>query len=132
MRRCCPSCWPQSRSTSPSKATAVIPPRKNASHWKKSSPASAQRNEAIRACKRLGSSIWKKWSGYHRRSLVETKMHCFKRLGERVGYPTKNSLKGWYREYQQRQDLPKGYAGREPKFSQAQKAATLEHYLAHD
>lgn len=22
--------------------------------------------------------------GYHRRSLVETKMHCFKRLGERV------------------------------------------------
>ena len=24
------------------------------------------------------------WSGYHRRSLVETKMHCFKRLGERV------------------------------------------------
>jgi hypothetical protein len=30
------------------------------------------------------ASIWKKWSGYHRRSLVETKMHCFKRLGERV------------------------------------------------
>lgn len=24
------------------------------------------------------------WSGYHRRSLVETKMGCFKRLGERV------------------------------------------------
>jgi len=65
-------------------AVAVIPPRKNASHWKKSSPGSAQRNEAIRACKRLGRSIWKKWSGYHRRSLVETKMHCFKRLGERV------------------------------------------------
>ena len=63
---------------------AVIPPRKNASHWKKSSPGSAQRNEAIRACKRLGRSIWKKWSGYHRRSLVEAKMHCFKRLGERV------------------------------------------------
>ena len=34
--------------------------------------------------KRLGWRIWKKWSGYHRRSLVETKMHCFKRLGERV------------------------------------------------
>ena len=28
--------------------------------------------------------------------------------------------------------MPKGYAGREPKFSQAQKAAALEHYLAHD
>ena len=49
-----------------------------------------------------------------------------------LGYPTKNSLKGWYREYQQRQDLPKSYAGREPKFSQAQKAAALEHYLTHD
>ncbi|GKS87692.1 IS5 family transposase [Acidovorax sp. SUPP2539] len=65
-------------------AMAVIPPRKNASHWKKSSPGSAHRNEAIRACQRLGRGIWKKWSGYHRRSLVETKMHCFKRLGERV------------------------------------------------
>ena len=38
----------------------------------------------MRACKRLGRRIWKQWSGYHRRSLVETKMHCFKRLGERV------------------------------------------------
>lgn len=34
--------------------------------------------------KRLGRTIWKKWSGYHRRSLVETKTHCFKLLGERV------------------------------------------------
>ena len=41
-------------------------------------------NEALRACHRLGRSIWKKWRGYHRRSLVETKMHCFKSLGERV------------------------------------------------
>lgn len=66
-------------------------------------------------------------------------VELFIKLGMRVrptirqlGYPTKNSLKGWYREYQQSQDLPKGYAGREPKFSQAQKAAALEHYLAHD
>jgi transposase-like protein len=66
-------------------------------------------------------------------------VELFIKLGMRVrptirqlGYPTKNSLKGWYREYQQRQDLPKSYAEREPKFSQAQKAAALEHYLAHD
>jgi transposase InsO family protein/transposase-like protein len=66
-------------------------------------------------------------------------VELFIKLGMRVrptirqlGYPSKNSLKGWYREYQQRQDLPKGYAGREPKFSQEQKAAALEHYLAHD
>jgi len=28
--------------------------------------------------------IGKPWTGYHRRSLVETKMRCFKLLGERV------------------------------------------------
>ncbi|SDZ70678.1 hypothetical protein SAMN05518854_11522 [Variovorax sp. YR266] len=46
------------------------------------------------------------------------------KLGKRVrptirqlGYPTKNSLKGWYNEYQQKLDLPAGYAGRRPKFS---------------
>ena len=65
-------------------AQAVIPPRKNAQVWKDTSPGAQVRNQAVRACKRLGSRIWKKWSGYHRRSLVETKMHCFKRLGERV------------------------------------------------
>ena len=61
------------------------------------------------------------------------------KLGKRVkptirqlGYPTKNSLKGWYREYQQRLDLRVSYAGREPKFSQAQKEAAVEHYLTHD
>lgn len=32
-----------------------------------------------------------------------------------LGYPTKNSLKVWYRAYVQRLDLPVGYAGREPK-----------------
>ncbi len=26
----------------------------------------------------------KKWSGYHRRSLVETKMHCIKLLGDKL------------------------------------------------
>ena len=66
-------------------------------------------------------------------------VELFIKLGMRVrptirqlGYPSKNSLRGWYREYQQRQDLAKGYAGRAPKFSQVQKAAALEHYLAHD
>jgi hypothetical protein len=36
------------------------------------------------ATRRLGRKKWKKWTGYHRRSLVETKMRCFKLLGERV------------------------------------------------
>lgn len=46
-----------------------------------------------------------------------------------LGYPTKNALKVWCRDYQQRLDLPVGYARREPKFSQGQKAAAIEHYL---
>ncbi len=29
-------------------------------------------------------TLWKKWSGYHRRSLVETKMHCIKLLGDKL------------------------------------------------
>jgi hypothetical protein len=65
-------------------AQAVIPPRRNAQAWRATLKGALARNEALRACHRLGRSIWKKWSGYHRRSLVETKMHCFKRLGERV------------------------------------------------
>ena len=65
-------------------AQAIIPPRKNARAWKSSQTGAASRNEALRACQRLGRRIWKKWIGYHRRSLVETKMNCFKQLGERV------------------------------------------------
>jgi len=38
----------------------------------------------LRATLRLGRAIWRRWSGYHRRSLAETKMNCLKLLGERV------------------------------------------------
>ncbi|WP_215796524.1 IS5 family transposase [Paludibacterium paludis] len=65
-------------------ADARIPTRKNGRPWKGTSPGVLARNEILRASKRLGRAIWKRWSGYHRRSLVETKMRCFKRLGERV------------------------------------------------
>ena len=61
------------------------------------------------------------------------------KLGKRVratirqlGYPTKNAFKGWCRGFEQRFDLPVGYAGRGSKYSQAQKKAAVEHYLAHD
>ena len=52
-------------------ADAVIPPRRNAKPWKKDSPGAAGRNEALRAIKRLGRTIWRRRSGYHRRSRVE-------------------------------------------------------------
>ena len=62
-------------------AHAVIPPRKNAKPWKDTKVSSLARNELLRTVKRLGRTLWKKWSGYHCRSLVETKMHCIKLLG---------------------------------------------------
>ena len=65
-------------------AHAVIPPRKNAKPWKPDTAGAIARNEALRASKRLGRTIWRKWSGYHRRSRAETKMHCMKLLGQRL------------------------------------------------
>ncbi|MCE0507282.1 IS5 family transposase [Roseivivax sp. GX 12232] len=63
-------------------AHAVIPPRGNAKPWKPSSAGAVTRNEALRASKYLGRALWRCWSGYHRRSFVETKMHCVKLLGQ--------------------------------------------------
>lgn len=42
------------------------------------------RNEAIDACNRLSRRLSKAWSGYPRRSLVETTMPCVKRLAKRI------------------------------------------------
>ena len=43
-----------------------------------------QRNELLKTVKRLGRAIWKKWSGYHRRSWIETKMYCIKLLSDEL------------------------------------------------
>jgi hypothetical protein len=60
----------------------IIPARKNARARK--GAVFGYRNAALDSCRRLGRSIWKRWIGDHRRSLVETKMNCIKPLGERV------------------------------------------------
>ena len=65
-------------------ACAIIPARSNAQAWPESTPGVAARNEIVRSSQRFGRAIWKRWSGYHQRSLVETKMHCFKLPGERI------------------------------------------------
>ncbi|TCS28413.1 helix-turn-helix protein, partial [Acidomonas methanolica] len=65
-------------------ADAIIPPRRNAKPWRPTTPGARARNEAIRASERFGRAIWRRWSGYHRRSRVETKMHCIKLLGQRL------------------------------------------------
>lgn len=60
------------------------------------------------------------------------------RLGKRawvticeLGYPTKNALRGWYRDYEGQQVLPPGSAPRPPKFSEAQGQIALQHYAIH-
>jgi len=65
-------------------ATAVIPTRRNGRPWQETTPGAQARNDILRATRRLGRSIWRTWSGYHRRSRIEAKMRCFKLLGERL------------------------------------------------
>lgn len=63
---------------------------------------------------------------------VQLYIRLGKRLGltiRQLGYPTKNALKAWYREHEERDNLPAGYT-RRSKFSQAQKERAVEHYLA--
>lgn len=45
---------------------------------------SLERNELLKTIKRLGRTLWKKWSSYNRRSLVETKMNRIKLLGAKL------------------------------------------------
>lgn len=57
------------------------------------------------------------------------------RLGatlRKLGYPTKNSLKAWYREYEREQDLQIGYSRAPSKYSAEQKQRAVQHYLDHD
>ena len=60
-------------------AYTVIPPRKNGKPWKAITAGAAARNEALRSSKYLGRALWRRLSGYHRRSRVETKMDCVNR-----------------------------------------------------
>jgi hypothetical protein len=65
-------------------AAAIIPPRKNAKPWKPDTAGAIARNDILRTSKRVARTIWRRWSGYHRRSRAETKMHCVKLLGQRL------------------------------------------------
>ena len=60
----------------------MVPPRKNAKPWKPTNTGAITRNNAVYAQQYLGRTVWRRWSGYHRRSRVETKMHCIKLLGQ--------------------------------------------------
>ena len=58
-----------------------------------------------------------------------------KRTGSTIrqlGYPTKNALKSWHREYEHSRDLQVGYVRSRQKYSDEQKQAAVEHYLDND
>ena len=63
-------------------AAAIIPPRRNAQLWKPTTAGAIARTEAVRACKYLDRALWRKLTGYHRRSRAETKMNSVKLLGQ--------------------------------------------------
>lgn len=66
-----------------------------------------------------------------------TAVELYIKLGRRItatirqlGYPTKNALRSWYREYQRHNDLTAGYVRSKPKYSVEQRRLTVEHYLS--
>jgi Transposase DDE domain len=65
-------------------AALLVPPRRNGKPWKTRTAGAGERNETLRAVRYLGRRLWKRWSGYHRRSLAETAVWRLKRLGERL------------------------------------------------
>lgn len=65
-------------------AGAISPPRKNAKPWKPDTAGAIASNDILRISRRVGRAFWRRWSGYHRRSRAETKMHCVKLLGQRL------------------------------------------------
>jgi len=48
-----------------------------------------------------------------------------------LGYATKNSLKAWHNEFQERGDLKGRYVRPKAKYSEEQKIMALDHYANH-
>ena len=66
---------------------------------------------------------------------VKLHLKLGKRTGptiRQLGYPTKNALKSWYRDYEQSRDLQVGYVRSRHKHSHERKQAAVQHYLDHD
>jgi len=63
---------------------SIVLSRKNAKPWKDTKAHTLKRKQQLRTIKYLGRTMWKNWSGYHLRSLVETKMHWINLLGDKL------------------------------------------------
>lgn len=65
-------------------------------------------------------------------------VQLFIKLGKRanatirqLGYPTKNALKHWHREFARGNDLSAGYVRTKQRYSDEQRRIAVEHYLEH-
>lgn len=73
------------------------------------------------------------YSYEERRRAVDLYIKLGKRMGatiRKLGYPTKNSLKKWHQEFLGHGDLHIAYARTKQKYSPAQIAQAVEHYLS--
>jgi hypothetical protein len=50
----------------------------------------------------------------------------------KLGYPTKNALKRWHREFEHHQDLSAARVRSWQKYSDEQKRIPVEHFFNHD
>ena len=66
---------------------AVIPIGKSGRLWKEDRPAAKARNEILRAIRRFGRAIWKRWSRHPIRSRIEAKMRALKSFAGRIASP---------------------------------------------
>ena len=69
-----------------------------------------------------------------RRQAVDLYLKLGKRIRatiRQLGYPTKNALKNWHQEFQQRGDLHVAYARSKQKYSVEQKNGAIDHYMNH-
>jgi hypothetical protein len=74
-------------------ATAIIPPRKTAKLCTSDTAGAVARNKILRRSKRVGRTIWRRWSRYHRRSRAETRLHRVRLLGSACPHATSTSTR---------------------------------------
>ena len=69
-----------------------------------------------------------------RRRAVELYIKLGKRIRattRQLGYPTKNALKNWHQEFQERGDLHVAYVRSKQKYSVEQQDVAIDHYMNH-
>ena len=74
------------------------------------------------------------YSTEQRRAAIETFIkfdHSYADTIAELGYPSRHILNSWWREYEATGEVPIAKIVREPRFSEEQKRAAVEHCLSH-